>query len=574
MRSDNTRWGLIRSHSAEAVSKRLETLVRQDQAIYALEDRDACTASINYCNPTGAYCAECFPYWESPSLTGFEKIQVSRTENRIAQAKDRLSRVLQGALGDLGDGAAELVKKEALKAIGKRHPQLAAFLKSVDENYKKTSEVQSKLDQFTILSDLSFQSIDTLEDEVDRYDQQVSALEEAFSKISEQAKQDLRAIASTAFEEKKVSNLESTKKPDSADDSIPQKEIQDESAENLAYRRNVVHEVKRGDATVYFNDLGEQISRDDWEKLGWDYSLGSIGFAAVRTENLREACPGSTIYGSRPLYALKKVGGLVLTEAKYWNLGLVQGSGLISFESGPLEMEADAVIAHSSDGGSTAGKSLVMKTTSTGFLDLDGKEVIPAKYRDVKAPSEDRIPVSLGGDKWEYINYQGKSAFAEIFLNASSFLNGKAVVLNGVTKKWDLIDKTGARIKTNILISGVPLLVRDGQKTLLLAGLKSQKTGKHGAYDLATDRWIVEPEFDDVWISSNFIRVERDNLRAIYSLAGDVLIDFNKNSLFVSHPKIGTATIYSSNWIKITTEDPAGSTREYLFSLSNGSILK
>ena len=76
-----------------------------------------------------------------------------------------------------------------------------------------------------------------------------------------------------------------------------------------------------------------------------------------------------------------------------------------------------------------------------GFIDKEGKEVIPIKYDWVENFSEGLAPVKLLNGKWGYIDKEGKVVIPIKYDDAWPFREGLALVkLNG---KWSYIDKEG-----------------------------------------------------------------------------------------------------------------------------------
>jgi hypothetical protein len=123
----------------------------------------------------------------------------------------------------------------------------------------------------------------------------------------------------------------------------------------------------------------------------------------------------------------------------------------------------------------SCGLSMVKKDGKYGFVDKDGKVVIPLVYDESVTMSEGYAPVrkgdlwgyidSLGtvtlepqfsdalcyheglaavkkGGKWGFINYDGKTAIPYQFDNARGFREGLAAVCN-LKGYWGFVDKEG-----------------------------------------------------------------------------------------------------------------------------------
>jgi hypothetical protein len=124
---------------------------------------------------------------------------------------------------------------------------------------------------------------------------------------------------------------------------------------------------------------------------------------------------------------------------------------------------------------SSCGLSLVKKDGKYGFVDKDGKIVVPLEYDEAVTMSEGYAPVRKGNDwgfvdslgkmvinpqfsdalcyhdglaavkkggRWGYIDYDGKTAIPFTFDNARGFREGLAAVANQ-KGYWGFIDKKG-----------------------------------------------------------------------------------------------------------------------------------
>lgn len=75
-----------------------------------------------------------------------------------------------------------------------------------------------------------------------------------------------------------------------------------------------------------------------------------------------------------------------------------------------------------------------------GYVDTQGKPVIPVTYDALGNPKEDKIPVSIGG-QWGYLDTQGKMIIERRFDWAGSFSDGYARIREGT--EYGFIDNSG-----------------------------------------------------------------------------------------------------------------------------------
>lgn len=121
-----------------------------------------------------------------------------------------------------------------------------------------------------------------------------------------------------------------------------------------------------------------------------------------------------------------------------------------------------------------------------GFLDKEGKTVIPPKFASIGFFSGSLCPVMNDNGKWGFINKEGAQVVDYKFDNVSPF-NGKAarVYMDG---KWGVIDNTGKYIVTpqysNIDIDKDLFLIAQGEKFGWV-----DKKGKT----------VIEAKFDDAF---------------------------------------------------------------------------
>jgi len=96
------------------------------------------------------------------------------------------------------------------------------------------------------------------------------------------------------------------------------------------------------------------------------------------------------------------------------------------------------------------GYAKVVTSKGIGFVDLMGKEIIPAEYRAVGNFSEGLVAVQRGFSYlWEYIDINNNLAFKGKFKIAGAFNNGKAIVALNRSKEGAniVIDRNGNEIQ-------------------------------------------------------------------------------------------------------------------------------
>ena len=102
-----------------------------------------------------------------------------------------------------------------------------------------------------------------------------------------------------------------------------------------------------------------------------------------------------------------------------------------------------------------------------GFIDKEGKQVIPCIYDDVGSYSEGLAPIEINGN-WGYVDKSGKQAIPCIYEHVGSFSEGLAYV--EISGKYGFIDTKGNQVAPCIYDYAIPFL-RD------LLQLTSTKSG-------------------------------------------------------------------------------------------------
>lgn len=174
--------------------------------------------------------------------------------------------------------------------------------------------------------------------------------------------------------------------------------------------------VKRFDGKVGFVDAGGQIKIPPT----FDDALPfSEGFAAVQVNNKWGFIDTQGHLVIRPQFA----------GAYYFSEGVAtvlseQGFLIVDRSGSPLSSGYDMVeqIAE--------GRVPVLHGDKWGFLDLQGKTVIPVMYESMRHFSGGLAPVQRG-DKWGYIDRNGKEVIPFQFDEAAQFANGLAPARTG-----------------------------------------------------------------------------------------------------------------------------------------------
>lgn len=136
------------------------------------------------------------------------------------------------------------------------------------------------------------------------------------------------------------------------------------------------------------------------------------------------------------------------------------------------------------------GFAIVSLNEKYGFIDQQGKEVIPLKYDDVFSFSEGLARVKLNG-KFGFVDQKGKEIIPLKYEHAYFFGEGLvAVKLNG---KYGFIDKNGKEV--------IPLKYDDA--TIFSGGLATvQLNGKYGSID-KTEKVVIPFKYENSYYFSN-----------------------------------------------------------------------
>ena len=158
----------------------------------------------------------------------------------------------------------------------------------------------------------------------------------------------------------------------------------------------------------------------------------------------------------------------------------------------------------------TEGLACVKKGVKYGFIDKNGKEVVPIKFDGGGNFCEGLARVNIGasqlwigpmGGKWGYINKEGALIIEPKFDEAGDFIEGLAKVgttigvLNmqtrtaEMTTSWKFIDKKG---ETVLNLEGI-----ESVKNFSNGICGAKKNGKWGFIDKSGE-FVIEPVFDAI----------------------------------------------------------------------------
>jgi len=146
-------------------------------------------------------------------------------------------------------------------------------------------------------------------------------------------------------------------------------------------------------------------------------------------------------------------------------------------------------VSTQSDNAQNVSLYLVNQESGYGFINREGKVVIPGPFSNARWFSEGLAPVSVG-DKWGFIDATGQFAIEPRYDNVSSFSEGLAPVCSG--DKWGYIDRRGS-----VVIR--PTFARVGafSEGLALVWNSNPRTDRNSrvGYIDKTGRLLVEPQY-------------------------------------------------------------------------------
>jgi hypothetical protein len=499
-KTDGLRWGLLRGSSASEVQKILEERREFQTMVAAYSKKDPCqNYSDNYCNPTAPYCRKCFPNIRYGSQnTEAEQIKERRTLNRLNQWSEKVDRA-KAPFKELNKQVVEMIEKEGLKALIQRAPNIGRFLEQASEAQKKIEEIYSAHEDFIRLNELSMESIDDLMSDAEDLSNEIDALEAAYKKISDKEKNQLIEKVAKLFETMRPAKPAApgpvATAPARSTPSTPSSARQSLTPKQEELLKNVRHHVRLNTPRMVrgyqvkggqFDDRGQWIDQYNDQGAGYDYTIwGTSAFAYWPKGDHKFYRNGEAFY---PLYSLANaVTGTPITEPKYISFGPVFGEGLIQFEGGKLN--------------TTAPDRKYFESIAFGFIDANGKEVVPPQYKDVGYPSEGLIPVF--DETWKYLNLSGKLVLETDYTSATGFVNGRALVgrrnSKGVYENY-LIDPKGRKIKDAPQGSGLSgVYFINGKQRLPMIRSASIDSSKVGIFDAAYEEWLVRPEMNRIY---------------------------------------------------------------------------
>ncbi|OJJ15272.1 hypothetical protein BKI52_38295 [marine bacterium AO1-C] len=163
-----------------------------------------------------------------------------------------------------------------------------------------------------------------------------------------------------------------------------------------------------------------------------------------------------------------------------------------------------------------------------GFWNKTGKEIIPLKYEDARSFTEGLALVKLH-DKYGFINKQGKVVINFQYENAKPFSNGLAAVKIG--KKWGFIDKQG-KMKIKPGFNEVQSF-HQGFSIVFHYNNKYSRTGKYGRFGLlnSNGKLVLDTIYDNIYRFKNgFARVELNQRTGFINTQGKITIPIQFDS--------------------------------------------
>ena len=162
-----------------------------------------------------------------------------------------------------------------------------------------------------------------------------------------------------------------------------------------------------------------------------------------------------------------------------------------------------------------------------GFVDTDGKTVIPPQFYDTGNFSEGLCAVKDEEGNWKYIDKKGTIKIDKSYDTAFDFLNGKAIISDQFEQKFGIIDTKG----TIVMDTKLDSIVYDRKDFLI------KKDEKWGWID-GTGKIVIEPKFEDAspFGESDLAVVKQNGLYGFIDKKGNVKIEFQYQK---AYPFIG-----------------------------------
>ena len=196
---------------------------------------------------------------------------------------------------------------------------------------------------------------------------------------------------------------------------------------------------------------------------------------------------------------------------------------------GFLNMEGKVIIPMTYDESGQFSEGLVpiRKGKQWGYLDGTGKTVIPFGFEYANSFSEGLAAVQKNGS-WSYINASGKTVTTKTYDLASSFSEGLAGVKSG--EKWGYIDKTGAMV-IEAKYDGVQGFSQGrGIVTIMNTKEGGKLEWKNGVVD-KSGKEIVEPKFrkihpfsEGIAMTESEVGGQRYTLKGLIDLEGKEIV--------------------------------------------------
>ena len=171
------------------------------------------------------------------------------------------------------------------------------------------------------------------------------------------------------------------------------------------------------------------------------------------------------------------------------------------------------------------GLAKVKKDGKWGYINKEGREVIPCKYDFAEGFSEGLAPVEKGwetgkGSKWGYINKEGREVIPCKYDSAYDFSEGLAQVIKGdiIDGKRGYINKEGREV--------IPCKY-DSASNFSEGLAKVEKDGKVG-YINKEGREVIPCKYDSASdFREGLVFVDKDNHTLIIDQSGQEIVQFN-----------------------------------------------
>ena len=264
------------------------------------------------------------------------------------------------------------------------------------------------------------------------------------------------------------------------------------------------------------------------------------------------------------MYGYKNEEGIVIVPAKYYT----KYSGEYYFAYTEFCFLSGE---HPEVGEFHEGMALVADNRGYGYIDSEGKEVIPCQYKMALPFSEDLAAVKdKKTDKWGYINKKGEIVIPFQYRYPRSFTEGYAFV-EKEENKWSYIDTKGKNIIPwdnyftgyNFFVNGLAQIKSGGKYGFINYNGKTvipcifdhasyfygeyaivEKDNNYGVIDRG-GKYVISPKYSWIWsVVDSYIFVKKDNLNGVIDVSGNQIfpceysniIKYAGSNIFIVRP--------------------------------------